>query len=107
MIDDLEIREWCKIRTAAILRSRADETNGSRDNAGNQKLVVEYSRSSFSIRINFNMRDLQRCTAVVRSIAIFPIRFDGLFEIPRPDYDETVKNNEEAKKLVKPKVDGQ
>ena len=31
---------------------------------------------------------------------------EGL-EIPRPDYDETVKNNEEAKKLVKPKVDGQ
>ena len=28
-------------------------------------------------------------------------------EIPRPDYDETVGKNEEAKKLVKPKVDGQ
>lgn len=28
-------------------------------------------------------------------------------EIPRPDYSETVANNEEAKKLLKPKVDGQ
>jgi hypothetical protein len=28
-------------------------------------------------------------------------------EIPRPDYDQTVENNEEVKKLVKPKVDGQ
>ena len=29
------------------------------------------------------------------------------FEILRPDYTETVENNEEAKKLVKPKLDGQ
>lgn len=28
-------------------------------------------------------------------------------ELPRPDYTETVAKNEEAKKLVKPKVDGQ
>jgi hypothetical protein len=28
-------------------------------------------------------------------------------EIPRPDYDETVGKSEEAKKLVKPKADGQ
>lgn len=28
-------------------------------------------------------------------------------EIPRPDYDETVSKNEEAKKLVKPKAEGQ
>ncbi|KAH7418374.1 flavoprotein-like protein oxygenase [Cadophora sp. MPI-SDFR-AT-0126] len=28
-------------------------------------------------------------------------------EIPRPDFEETVVKNEEAKKLVKPKVDGQ
>jgi hypothetical protein len=28
-------------------------------------------------------------------------------EIPRPDYTESVERNEEAKKLVKPKVDGQ
>jgi len=28
-------------------------------------------------------------------------------EIPRPDYTETVENNEEAKKLVKSKADGQ
>ena len=28
-------------------------------------------------------------------------------EIPRPDYDESVGKNEEAKKLVKPKADGQ
>jgi hypothetical protein len=28
-------------------------------------------------------------------------------EIPRPDYGESVEKNEEAKKLVKPKVDGQ
>lgn len=28
-------------------------------------------------------------------------------EIPRPDYTETVEKNEEAKKLVKPKVNGQ
>ncbi|PMD66458.1 flavo protein-like protein oxygenase [Hyaloscypha bicolor E] len=28
-------------------------------------------------------------------------------EIPRPDWEETVVKNEEAKKLVKPKVDGQ
>lgn len=31
---------------------------------------------------------------------------DGV-EIPRPDYEATVAKNEEAKKLVKPKVDGQ
>ncbi|EHK98064.1 hypothetical protein M7I_6112 [Glarea lozoyensis 74030] len=31
---------------------------------------------------------------------------EGL-EIPRPDYKETVENNEEAKKFVKAKVDGQ
>jgi len=29
------------------------------------------------------------------------------FEIPRPDYSETVADNEEAKKLVKPKLEGQ
>lgn len=29
------------------------------------------------------------------------------FEIPRPDFSKTVANDEEAKKLVKPKVDGQ
>ena len=29
------------------------------------------------------------------------------FEILRPDYTEAVENNEEAKKLVKPKLDGQ
>jgi len=28
-------------------------------------------------------------------------------EIPRPDYNETVLNDEEAKKLVKPKADEQ
>ncbi len=28
-------------------------------------------------------------------------------EILRPDYGETVEKNEEAQKLVKPKVDGQ
>jgi len=28
-------------------------------------------------------------------------------EIPRPDYGQTVEKNEEVKKLVKPKVDGQ
>ncbi len=28
-------------------------------------------------------------------------------EIPRPDWEETVVKNEEAKKLVKPKIDGQ
>jgi hypothetical protein len=28
-------------------------------------------------------------------------------ELQRPDYEETVGKNEEAKKLVKPKVDGQ
>jgi len=28
-------------------------------------------------------------------------------EIPRPDFDSTVANNEEAKKLIKPKADGQ
>jgi hypothetical protein len=28
-------------------------------------------------------------------------------EIPRPDYDQSVGKDEEAKKLVKPKVDGQ
>ena len=28
-------------------------------------------------------------------------------ELLRPDYEETVEKNEEAKKLVKPKVDGQ
>jgi hypothetical protein len=31
---------------------------------------------------------------------------EGL-EIPRPDYSESVDNNEEAKKLLKAKVDGQ
>jgi hypothetical protein len=31
---------------------------------------------------------------------------EGL-ELQRPDYEETVEKNEEAKKLVKPKVDGQ
>ncbi|KAF4634414.1 hypothetical protein G7Y89_g3690 [Cudoniella acicularis] len=31
---------------------------------------------------------------------------DGI-ELPRPDYAQTVENNEEAKKLLKPKVDGQ
>jgi len=31
---------------------------------------------------------------------------EGL-EIPRPDYESSVANNEEAKKLVKPKADGQ
>lgn len=31
---------------------------------------------------------------------------EGL-EIPRPDWTETVENNEEAKKLVRPKVEGQ
>lgn len=31
---------------------------------------------------------------------------EGL-EIPRPDWKESVENNDEAKKLVKPKVDGQ
>jgi hypothetical protein len=31
---------------------------------------------------------------------------EGL-EIPRPDYEETVAKNEEAKKFVKPKADGQ
>ncbi|KAG9239208.1 flavoprotein-like protein oxygenase [Amylocarpus encephaloides] len=29
------------------------------------------------------------------------------FEIPRPDWKESVENNDEAQKLVKPKVDGQ
>lgn len=28
-------------------------------------------------------------------------------ELPRPDYTESVEKNEEAKKLLKPKVDGQ
>lgn len=28
-------------------------------------------------------------------------------ELLRPDYKETVENNEEAKNFVKPKVDGQ
>lgn len=31
---------------------------------------------------------------------------EGL-EIPRPDYEESVKNDEEAKKFVKPKLEGQ
>jgi hypothetical protein len=31
---------------------------------------------------------------------------EGL-EIPRPDYKETVENDEEAKKLVMPKIKGQ
>lgn len=31
---------------------------------------------------------------------------EGL-EIPRPDYAESVANNDEAKKLVMPKLDGQ
>jgi len=29
------------------------------------------------------------------------------FDILRPDYEETVAKNEEAKKLVKPKIEGQ
>jgi hypothetical protein len=28
-------------------------------------------------------------------------------EIPRPDYEESVKHNEEAQKLLKPKLEGQ
>lgn len=28
-------------------------------------------------------------------------------EIPRPDFESTVENNEEAKKLIKPKGEGQ
>lgn len=28
-------------------------------------------------------------------------------EIPRPDYGETIGNNEEAQKLIRPKLDGQ
>jgi hypothetical protein len=31
---------------------------------------------------------------------------DGI-EIPRPSYSKTVENNEDAKKLIRPKVEGQ
>lgn len=34
-------------------------------------------------------------------------RLTEAIEIPRPDYKKTVESNEEAIKLIKPKVDGQ
>lgn len=34
-------------------------------------------------------------------------RLTEAIEIPRPDYGESIETNEEAKKLVRAKVDGQ
>lgn len=82
MIDNLEIAERSEVGGTSVLRARAEKANWARNDARDQELVVCHGRSPFFIRIDRDVWDFQAFAPVVRPVAPFPFRLDGLLDVP-------------------------
>ena len=82
MVDDLRIREWCQVRTAAILRPCAYEADWARNDRRDEQLVVERCGPAVLVGIDIHMLMLQTLSSVVRALAWLPVRLLRFCESP-------------------------
>lgn len=74
VVDDLRVGERSQVRAAPVLRSSAHEANGSRDDGGDQELVIEGRWPAVLVGINIDVLILQRCAAIVGTLTGLPVR---------------------------------
>jgi hypothetical protein len=60
----------------------SERGNLSSENTYYQEFVVCYGRTSFFVRINGDVWDLEGCASIVSPVPIPPVRLDGLFDVP-------------------------